>query len=128
MYLSLYLQSDLFINYFRLLKNFNDISNRQRRRRIANELLNIDHDLNTLKNIQAVSTPPSCPVLNNILVSIKPSKSTEPIDMFSVSNGINNDNVQNTFSYNTCAPNFFYEFSSNNFSCTSNLQMNLLDR
>lgn len=102
------------------MKNFNDISNRQRRRRIANELLNIDHDLNTSKNIQAVSTPPICPVLNNIPVSIKPSKSTEPIDMFSVSNGINNDNVQNTFSYNTCAPNSFYEFSSNNFSFTSN--------
>jgi len=61
------------------LKNFNDISNRQRRRKIANELLNIDHDLDTSKNIQAVSTPPICPVLNNIPVSIKPSKSTESI-------------------------------------------------
>lgn len=82
------------------MKIFNDISNRQRRRRIAYELLNINHDFNTSKNIQTVSTHSICPVFYNIPVSIKP-KNTELIDMFSVSNGINDNNVQNTISSNT---------------------------
>lgn len=79
------------------MKNYNDISNRQRRRRIANELLNIDYDLNTSNYIETVSTNLIIPVPYNIPVSISPSKNIEPIDMYSVPNGIDNDNVYNTF-------------------------------
>ncbi|KAE9522832.1 hypothetical protein AGLY_016794 [Aphis glycines] len=93
----------------RSLKNYNDISNRQRRRKIANELSNIDHDLNTSNSIETVSTNLIFPIPYNIPVPIEPSKNIEPIDMFSVPNDINKDNVYNTFSYNT--PNEFYGFS-----------------
>jgi len=101
------------------LKNYNDISKRQCRRRIAHELLNIDHDLDISNyNIETVSTPSISPVSYNISNSNKP-KNTESLDVFSVSNGIDNDiNVHNTSSYNY-TPNSFYEFSSNNFSFIS---------
>lgn len=79
-----------------------DITDRQRRRRIANELLfNIDQDLNNTpnlatNNIDTVSTPLFHPVSNNNPVLIDSSTSTEPTAL-----------TRNT-------PKCFYEIANNN--------------